>query len=188
MTSDRDQLLRAAADHLARRPNATQDEIAKAIGISRATLHRHFAGRRELLAAVEESAVTRMDEALRAARLEEGTATQALHRLTTACEPVAPFLALLYTQGQDIPEQTHPGWEDIDERILELFRRGQRSGEFTPDLSAAWLTEAFYSLVAGAAWSVQSGRVAARDFQHMITDLLLHGVASAGRPSRETDR
>ncbi|MGE4364641.1 MAG: TetR family transcriptional regulator, partial [Mycolicibacterium sp.] len=45
MTATHDQLLRAAADFLGRRPNATQDEIAAAIGVSRATLHRHFAGR-----------------------------------------------------------------------------------------------------------------------------------------------
>ena len=49
MPSDRETLLRAAADFLGRRPNATQDEIAAAVGVSRATLHRHFAGKPTLL-------------------------------------------------------------------------------------------------------------------------------------------
>ncbi|MEU6408227.1 TetR family transcriptional regulator [Microbispora sp. NPDC046933] len=45
MAFDRDHVLRCAADLLSRKATATQDEIAKAAGISRATLHRHFAGR-----------------------------------------------------------------------------------------------------------------------------------------------
>ena len=40
----------------------------------------------------------------------------------------------------------HAGVE-IDAGIRELFERGQREGEFRPDLSAVWLTEAFYDLV-----------------------------------------
>jgi hypothetical protein len=70
-------------------------------------------------------------------------------------------------------------WEEIDGAITELFLRGQRSGEFRPDLPAAWLTEAFYSLVTATDWSIRVGRVAARDFGRIITDLLLNGV----RPS-----
>ena len=177
MTLDREQLLRAAADFLGRRPNATQDEIAAAVGVSRATLHRHFAGRAALLEALDELAVAQMHQALKTARLQEDSATEALRRLVTACRPVSPYLALLYSQTQELdPDQSLAGWSDIDAEITALFQRGQQAGEFCPDLTAAWLTEAFYSLVAGAAWAIRIGRVAGRDFTHMITDLLLHGV------------
>ena len=177
MTLDREQLLRAAADFLGRRPNATQDEIAAAVGVSRATLHRHFAGRAALLEALDELAVAQMHQALKTARLQEDSAIKALRRLVTACRPVSPYLALLYSQTQELdPDQSLAGWSDIDAEITALFQRGQQAGEFRPDLTAAWLTEAFYSLVAGAAWAIRIGRVADRDFTHMITDLLLHGV------------
>ena len=177
MTLDREQLLRAAADFLGRRPNATQDEIAAAVGVSRATLHRHFAGRAALLEALDELAVAQMHQALKTARLQEDSAIEALRRLVTACRPVSPYLALLYSQTQELdPDQSLAGWSDIDAEITALFQRGQQAGEFRPDLTAAWLTEAFYSLVAGAAWAIRIGRVAGRDFTHMITDLLLHGV------------
>jgi AcrR family transcriptional regulator len=46
-------VLRAAADFPGRRPNTTQDEIAAAVGVSRATLHRYFAGRAALLEALD---------------------------------------------------------------------------------------------------------------------------------------
>lgn len=177
--STRDDLLRAAADYLGRRPNATQDEIAAAVGVSRATLHRHFSGRVALMAALEELAIAEMGTVIAAARLHEGSAAEALCRLVTACEPVSPYLALLYSQSQEDPTACLEVWEEIDGRITDLFLRGQRDGEFRPDLPAAWLTEAFYSLVAATDWSIRVGRVAARDASRIITDLLLNGV----RPS-----
>ena len=177
MPSDREALLRAAADFLGRRPNATQDEIASAVGVSRATLHRHFAGKPALLAALDELAIAEMRKALEIARLHDDSAVEALRRLITACQPVSPYLALLYSQTQELDaDASLKGWADIDADITELFKRGQHDGDFRPDLGATWLTEAVYSLVAGAAWAVQVGRVAGREFDHMITDLLLHGV------------
>ena len=180
LMSDREQLLRAAADFLGRRPNATQDEIAAAVGVSRATLHRHFAGKPSLLAALDDLAIAEMRRALTSAQLTEGSATQALHRLVTAFEPVSPYLALLYSQSQDVDmDASLQGWAEIDEQIIALFERGQRTGEFRPDLTAAWLTEALFSLVAGAGWAIRVGRVAGRDFDRMIGGLMLNGVRAS---------
>ncbi|MBX7447584.1 TetR/AcrR family transcriptional regulator [Mycolicibacterium sp. 3033] len=174
--STREDLLRAAADYLGRRPNATQDEIASAVGVSRATLHRHFAGRSALMTALEELAIAEMSKVLAAVRLHEGPADEALRRLVTACEPISPYLALLYSQSQEDPDTCIEVWGEIDSTITELFLRGQQDGVFRPELPAAWLTETFYSLVAATDWSIRAGRVAARDGTRLITDLLLNGV------------
>jgi len=180
MKLDRNQVLRAAADFLSRRPNATQDEIAAAVGISRATLHRYFAGRAALLEALDQLAVAHMHEALKTARWQEGSAEQGLQRLVSACEPVAGYLTLLYAQSQDFDaNEATEAWAEIDAEIRQLFQRGQREGEFRPDLSAVWLTEALYNLVAGAAWLIQVGRAARHDFTEMVTELLLHGVRAS---------
>ncbi|WP_205879211.1 TetR/AcrR family transcriptional regulator [Mycolicibacterium obuense] len=177
--STREDLLRAAADYLGRRPNATQDEIASAVGVSRATLHRHFSGRAALMAALEELAIREMSEVLAAVRLHEGPADDALRRLVMACEPIAPYLALLYSQSQDDVTACIEVWDEVDGAISELFLRGQRDGLFRPDLPAAWLTEPFYSLVAATDWSIRAGRVAARDGTRLIIDLLLNGVRTS---------
>jgi AcrR family transcriptional regulator len=180
MPLDRDGLLRAAADFLGRRPNATQDEIAAAVGVSRATLHRHFAGKPALMEALDQLAIAEMRNALKDARLDEDSAIAALRRLITGCQRVSPYLALLYSQSQEIdPDKSMQGWADIDTAVTELFARGQRAGEFRPDLTAAWLTEALYSLVSCAGWAIQFGRAAGRDFDYMITELLLHGVSTS---------
>lgn len=174
---DHEELLRAAAEFLGRRPNATQDEIAEAAGVSRATLHRHFAGRKALMEAIDALAVRELRLVLAEARLDEGSAAEALHRLIVASQPISPFLALLYSQSQEFEDDQLDGdWVELDETLVALFRRGQESGEFRTDLSAAWFADALFSLVASAAWSIKVGRSAARDYPAMISGVLLSGV------------
>ena len=177
MALDRDHVLRSAAALLTRKSTATMDEVAKAAGISRATLHRHFAGRDALVRALEALGIEECEAALDAARLDEGPAAEAVHRLVREIEPAAALLAFLYTENQLFEgDGQNEGWSRIDDRIAALFRRGQGNGEFRIDLTPAWLTEALYGLLASGAWAVSEGRVAATDFTHMIVELLLGGA------------
>jgi TetR/AcrR family transcriptional repressor of mexCD-oprJ operon len=170
-------VLRSAAALLTRKSTATMDEVARAAGISRATLHRLFAGRDALVRALEALCIAECEAALDAARLDEGPAADAVHRLVSALEPVSALLAFLYTENQLFEgEGQHEGWARVDARVNALFRRGQLSGEFRIDLSPAWLTEAAYGLLTSAAWAVSEGSVARKDFTHSIVELLLGGV------------
>ncbi|MEU5086758.1 helix-turn-helix domain-containing protein [Streptomyces sp. NPDC021356] len=186
MAVDRDHVLRSAAALLTRKSTATMDEVARAAGISRATLHRHFAGRDALVRALEALGIQECEAALAAARTHEGPARDAVHRLVREVEPVAGLLSFLYTENQLFEgEEQNTGWTRIDEQIEALFRRGQQGGEFRIDLTPAWLTEALYGLLASGAWAVAEGRVAPKDFTHMIVQLLLGGVLRDDVPRRE---
>ena len=186
MAVDRDHVLRSAAALLTRKSTSTMDEVAKAAGISRATLHRQFAGRDALVRALEALGIAECESALDAARLDEGPAADAVRRLVRAIEPAAGLLAFLYSENQLFEgEQQNTGWNRIDQRIAALFRRGQSSGEFRIDLTPVWLTEALYGLLASGAWAVQEGRVAANDFTHMIVELLLGGALRRDETRRE---
>ncbi len=188
MAVERDQVLRSAAALLTRKSTATMDEVARAAGISRATLHRQFAGRDALVRALEALGIAECEAALEAARPDEGPAADALRRLVAEVEPHAPLLAFLYTENQLFEgEEQNGDWAAIDERIAALFRRGQASGEFRIDLTPAWLTEALYGLLASGAWAVAEGRVAPKDFTHMIVELLLGGVRRPDAPARRKE-
>ncbi|MFF4013380.1 TetR/AcrR family transcriptional regulator [Streptomyces sp. NPDC001717] len=177
MAMDRDQVLRDAAALLSRKSTATMDEVARAAGIGRATLHRHFAGRDALVRALEELGIREFEVAFDNARLDEGSAIDALRRLVAESEPNAELLAFLVTENQLFEgDQVNEGWERLDARVCALFRRGQQEGDIRIDLSPAWLTEALYGLIGTGAWAVMDGRVAAKDFQYMIIELLLGGV------------
>lgn len=177
MAVDRDHVLRSAAALLTRKSTATMDEVAKAAGISRATLHRHFAGRDALVRALEELGIRQFETAFDNARLDEGTAVEALRRLVGEAERDAQLLAFLVTENQLFEgDQINEGWARLDARVSALFRRGQEEGDIRIDLSPAWLTEALYGLIGTCAWAVMDGRVAAKDFQYMIIELLLGGA------------
>ncbi|MFF7563558.1 TetR/AcrR family transcriptional regulator [Streptomyces pseudovenezuelae] len=176
MAVDRDHVLRSAAALLTRKSTATMDEVARAAGISRATLHRHFAGRDALVRALEEHGIAECEAALDGARLDEGSASDAVHRLVREIEPVAGLLAFLYGENELWEDGGGDSWSRLDLRIASVFVRGQQNGEFRIDLSPVWLTEALYGLVASCAWAAQAGRVAPKDFTHMITELLLGGA------------
>ncbi|MCZ1010877.1 TetR/AcrR family transcriptional regulator [Streptomyces lydicus] len=177
MAVDRERVLKEAAALLTRRASTPMDEIARAAGISRATLHRHFAGRDALIRALEEHGIAQFVQAIDAARLEEGEAVEALRRLIAEAEPVAAVLAFLFTENQLFEDgEINAGWAELDARIAALFRRGQEEGDFRIDLSAAWLTEAFYGLIGAGAWAVHEGRVARNDLNHSIAELLLGGI------------
>ncbi len=186
MAVDREHVLRSAAALLTRKSTATMDEVAKAAGISRATLHRHFAGRDALVRALEALGIAECEAALDAARPAEGSAPEAVRRLVREIEPAAGLLAFLYSEAQLFEgEGQHEGWSRIDDRIAALFARGQAAGEFRIDLTPAWLTEALYGLLASGAWAVADGRVAAKDFTHMIAELLLGGALRHPAQPRE---
>ncbi|MEV7286594.1 helix-turn-helix domain-containing protein [Streptomyces sp. NPDC093252] len=177
MAVDRDHVLRTAAALLTHKATATMDEVARAAGISRATLHRHFAGRDALIRALETQGIAECEAALDRARTDEGPAPDAVRRLVREIEPAAGLLAFLVTENQLFEgEEQNAGWARLDARICALFRRGQDAGEFRIDLTPVWLTEALYGLVGSAAWAVLDGRVAAKDFENMIVELLLGGA------------
>jgi AcrR family transcriptional regulator len=188
MAVDRDHVLRSAAALLTRRSTATMDEVAKSAGISRATLHRHFAGRDALVRALESLGIEECEKALDAAHLDEGPASEAVRRLVREAEPAAGLLAFLYTENQLFEgEEQNDGWARIDARISALFRRGQQSGEFRIDLTPVWLTEALFGLLASAVWLLQSGKGAPKDFHHMTVELLLGGaLRHSARPIEES--
>ncbi|WP_367040080.1 TetR/AcrR family transcriptional regulator [Streptomyces sp. Je 1-332] len=183
MSVDRDQVLRSAAALLTRKGSSTMDEVARAAGISRATLHRHFAGRDALVRALEELGIQECEAALEAARLGDDSAQEALRRLVKEIQPAAGLLAFLVTENQLFEDDAqHEGWSRLDDNIGALFRRGQEGGEFRIDLSPVWLTEALYGLIGAGAWAVLDGRVAANDFTHMIAELLIGGAQRRVEP------
>ncbi|WP_354638463.1 TetR/AcrR family transcriptional regulator [Kitasatospora camelliae] len=177
MATDRDSVLEAAVGVLSRRPTAHLDEIARAAGISRATLHRIFPGREALIREVGALGLRKFAAALDAARIEEGDAQEALRRLVDEVVPDAALCAFLAGENQlyDDPE-INDLWEVQDARVRALFLRGQQQGVFRIELSAGWLSEAFFDLVAGVGWAVQDGRLAPRDSAFSLAELFLGGA------------
>jgi TetR/AcrR family transcriptional repressor of mexCD-oprJ operon len=177
MATDRNAVLIAAVGVLSRQPTAAMDEIARAAGISRATLHRLFPGRDALVRDVAAHALRRMSDALDSAALDEGDPVAAIRRLAEAVIPEATLAAFLAGENRVFDDDgINSAWDAMDARVAALFLRGQQSGAFRVELPAAWLSEAFFDLLAGVGWAVQEGRLAPRDSNHALTELFLGGA------------
>jgi TetR/AcrR family transcriptional repressor of mexCD-oprJ operon len=177
MTTDRDSVLLSAVGLLSRQPSASMDEIARAAGISRATLHRMFPGRDTLLHEVATLALDRMAAALDAAAIDEDDPVEAVRRLADVVIPEASVAAFLTGESRLFEDTAiSEAWERMDARVAALFLRGQQSGAFRVELPAAWLSEAFFDLLAGVGWAVQEGRLAPRDSTFALTELFLGGA------------
>ncbi|MEY9964338.1 TetR/AcrR family transcriptional repressor of mexCD-oprJ operon [Streptacidiphilus sp. MAP12-16] len=184
MATDRDSVLMAAVGVLCRQPTAALDEIARAAGISRATLHRLFPGRDALVHEVAGLALRRMSAALDAAYIEQGDPVEAVRRLADAVIPDATTAAFLTGESRLFEDsEVTAAWDRMDARVTALFLRGQQSGAFRVELPAAWLSEAFFDLLAGVGWAVQEGRLAARDSTHALVELFLGGALRTSSPS-----
>ena len=93
---NRERIVEAARRLVAQSPAATLADVAAAAGVSRSTLYRHFPGRGELMAAVDESPLRRgvrgREEPSPPGRLgrEQPVALEAIHVFDAVAPPVLP--------------------------------------------------------------------------------------------------
>lgn len=169
-------ILNKASELLARQPAATLAEIADYAGIGKATLHRYFASREDLILALGYRALDLVARAIEATAPEQGSALDALRRVIDALVPLGDKLHFLLSEPV---LDTHPDFNAADQAteapILRLIQQAQIEGDLRADLSAEWMLYVMnYALF--AAWqSVHDGAVARRDAPRLLATTLFDG-------------
>jgi AcrR family transcriptional regulator len=154
-------ILASAGRVLGDRPDASMEEIAKAAGISRQTVYSHFPSRDALVNALLAQVTERVVAAIAAADLDTGPAAEALLRfLEIGWQAFEgdPFLLHLSSPPKS-PDQELDQHEPIIGPLEQLIRRGQRAGEFDPNLPVSWLLAATIGLGHAAGEEVRAGRM-----------------------------
>ncbi len=172
-------ILDAATDCLARNPDASINEIAKAAGVGRVTLYSHFDSRATLLAAVVGRAMKDADEALEQVDLE-GDPVTALRRLIEATwEITYRYGALVVAAERSMPgDEMAAAHAEPRARAVRLLERGRAAGCFRTDLPTAWLVTILHTVTHAAATAVYDGELAPEDAPRAITATML-GVTTA---------
>jgi AcrR family transcriptional regulator len=156
-------ILEAARRLLPDRPGVSMGQIASEAGVHRATVHRHFASRDELVAAVRAQA---MEDSMRAvaAVLDDppvGAAAQ-LEALTTAMLASAGTYRL-YRFTTWLDERTQARSEEFGARMVPILEAGRQEGELRTDMSADQLLVAYGGLVMAALPEISEGRMTAAE-------------------------
>ncbi|MFB4313029.1 TetR/AcrR family transcriptional regulator [Actinomadura sp. 21ATH] len=181
-------ILAAATRRLNENPTASMTELAEAAGISRATLHRHFATREALLHRLGTRAVGEWERVHREVGLAEAGRSRDPELLArTMRELIHGYLHTVDEHGFALTDHFVYGAPDLMAWIERLEKDGfafieavQRAGVLNPALPARWISDALYGLLIGARDSLRSGNVARRDIEDLLLTTFLRGVGPAG--------
>lgn len=179
------EMLDAVAATLAGNLGASMQEVAAAAGVSRATLHRAFASRENLLDTVAAHAVSEAQRIFDEAGIDDRPAQEAFDRLSTMIVPLAIAFRLLWSEpaiSQTV--QLHAEADRLDDRFESFFARGQAEGAFRRDLAPRWLAYTVGSQALAAWWSIVDGYVGEREGPRLFRETLLAGIACDHPPAR----
>ena len=172
-----EQLVDAAARVLAVNPAASMTEVARAVGVSRATLHRSFAGRDRLVYAIVDYACRTAADLFDEVVLDRGPADGVLRRLTDRMVPHAHLWQVILQEPLiDTDPALAAASTRLEGRLLELMRRGQNEGVLRTDQPARWMVYLFGVALSAAFSGVAAGFIASREAPELVASSVLDGV------------
>lgn len=168
-------ILEAAERVLSANPAATVEQIAEAAGVARTTVHRRFASRDALIAALAAWATQRFREAVEAARPDTAPPAVALHQATANVLRVKVSWRFAMDATATDPEvaRVHAGILASCER---LFARARDTGLLGPDTDLDWARRVYYALIHEAAAQGPATDAAVDALATRVVTTLLHGL------------
>jgi AcrR family transcriptional regulator len=181
-----DEILAVAQRQLNADPTSSMADIARAAHIGRATLHRYFAGRDELLLEIGTRSLDRWEQRLDEAAIEDvaaggdgglirSTVEQLLERFTDDSDD---FGFALTDHFLTVEPGLAARAEALHRREVVLFAAGQRAGVLRDDVSAAWLSTAGYGLLVAAREAIRVGDVPRRGLGALVSSFFLDGASA----------
>jgi AcrR family transcriptional regulator len=174
-------ILDVAIEVLLADPSASLGDVAKAAGVSRTTLHKRYPTRQALLVALAHDALDRVDKAMTDAHIDVPgeEVIEALRRAITLLVPLGPRVEFVYRQQSlDREPELLARYQEMDEPLRALIRRGQEAGKLRADLPDWWIVStldgAFYM-----AWeAISLGRLAPLDAPDLVMKTVLRGIGT----------
>lgn len=153
----RDAIIEAAFAVLSKNPSAALAEVAERAGVGRATLHRYFASRDDLVRALALQANQEMDEAVDTVCAPAKSWSEVARLALQALIPLGDrhgFLAL-ETFAND-PEMLE-AFEKERRETAEMIDAAKREGLFDKAVPTAWIVQAYDHLIYAGWESVKAG-------------------------------
>ncbi len=170
-------ILAALAIALVHQPRATLQELARAIGTSKATLYRFCRTREQLVERLVLHSTRVITEAIRSAELDSAPPLEALRRLIANHLEHPELTVFLMHYCKELPPDSNHG-VDWEAAVDAFFLRGQQQGIFRIDISAPGLTEIWVATMVGLVDAERRGRIARVGLAALLERAFLHGVAA----------
>jgi AcrR family transcriptional regulator len=182
-------IIEAAADVLAREGNGSMSDVAKAAGVSRATVYRYFQSRDDLINALGKAAYEEATQRVRDAKLDDVPFSEAIARATRALVLTGNHYIVLARQRATYdPGNADPTFEETMNR---LFDRGKQEGFLRPELDTLWFRAAYRGVVVYGLRYAAVHDLGVEETAALITEQFLRGAAVrqvAKGPRRRAER
>ena len=174
--NDEEKLLASLALALIENPQANLQQLARAIGISKATLYRFCPTRELLIERLMQQAVAALTHAIHHAELGGPEPREALGRLAANCldnQELMLFLMYFWRPGVSIEQQMETEWLAT---LDAFFLQGQQAGVFRIDIAAAAMTELWIAMLLGLQDAERRCRIARQGLPVLLETAFLHGT------------
>ena len=175
MAFDREELLEKMAGALADNPGCTIKELADAVGISKASLHRIYTNKQnicELLAAEERMVLREVRELLQEEHEDW------LADLQEIIEIFVNNANYVRCMGREtLPcSLSEAEWEEFDGVLTSFFRRGKEAGILLGDFSSTDMNDIFIGLITGVIESMGMRNSNPAVVKRIVYEALLGGI------------
>ena len=172
----RSAIIEAAFDVFSRDPSAALSDVATKAGVGRATLHRHFASRDDLVFELTKIAIDELDIAVQAAVKDAPSWTAALERSLHAVIPLANRNWFLSQERAVQNPEFAAALAAEHAELIEAIDQARKEGAFAPDAPTSWIAAAYDSLIYAAWETVRRGELTPSQAADMAWRTLTQGL------------
>ena len=168
-------IIEAAIGMLNVDPGATMSDIARAAGVGRTTLHRHFDGKADLLSTIEAQCIEETNAAVRATDVADGAAVERLRNMLRSVIPLGDRYAFLLSESLR-DEGLRGAHEAQIDWIRTLMEQLKAERAIAGEVPTAWAV-ALVDQVIFTAWTVVStGELSTDEAAALALRSLLKGL------------
>lgn len=183
----RERILVAAQRHLNQHPTASLADLAAAADVGRATLHRYFAGRDDLLEELGSRSIDRWEQSLTEAGVDTAAASGDADTIRACLTDLLPrYVAdsddfgFALTDTFLLSSSVHMArTQQLFDREVAFYAAAQRAGVLRDDVPPVWLGHAVYGLLVAAREALRLGDLPRRGLEDLVLTTLISGGGSS---------
>lgn len=180
----RRRIIAAATSIWSADPSAPLETVAAEAAVGRATLHRYFPSRADLLRAAAIDGILTLDDALAAAladaSLTEQAPAAALRTMTNTLVRFGDRLHFVLMAGELLNDAAIAEVElRVNTRLHGVLDAAVAGGLLRADVPRAWRFRAIEAMVYAAWTAVAEGELAVNDAPGLVYDAIMHGLGTA---------